>query len=119
MQLQNRRLTGTPQKNQRLSFVAGASTAMLMTFAAICISQCVSAQEVNIPSANTNYGSPTYVVIAGARAQAIQAKRSPFEHPPIATKPATPYAYGWFGAEPTNQWSRQFGAQRRYTQWSR
>ena len=28
------------------------------------------------------------------------------------------YSYGWFGAQPSPQWSRHFGYHRGYTQWS-
>ena len=31
---------------------------------------------------------------------------------------ATPYAYGWFGAQPRRHWSRHFGYYREYTEWS-
>ncbi|GAB5406013.1 MAG: hypothetical protein Aurels2KO_42440 [Aureliella sp.] len=30
----------------------------------------------------------------------------------------TPYAYGWFGHNPTPKWTRQFGFSTAYTQWS-
>ncbi len=30
----------------------------------------------------------------------------------------TPYAYGWFGHNPTPHWSRQFGFSTAFTQWS-
>jgi hypothetical protein len=36
----------------------------------------------------------------------------------IQSKPTQPYAYGWFGTKPSPQWSRQFGYQRAYTQWT-
>lgn len=28
------------------------------------------------------------------------------------------YSYGWFGVKPKPQWSRHFGVNRNYTQWS-
>jgi hypothetical protein len=28
------------------------------------------------------------------------------------------YSYGWFGAQPRQHWSRSFGVNRSYTQWS-
>ena len=28
------------------------------------------------------------------------------------------YSYGWFGAQPTRQWTRHFGYYRNYTEWS-
>jgi len=36
----------------------------------------------------------------------------------IESKPAAPYAYGWFGTKPSPQWYRQFGHQKAYTQWT-
>lgn len=39
---------------------------------------------------------------------------------PIDQLPAkVPYAYGWFGSNPSPQWSRQFGSSRAFTQWTR
>ena len=41
--------------------------------------------------------------------------------PPVAniqSRPTQPYAYGWFGTKPSPQWSRQFGHQKAYTQWT-
>ena len=37
---------------------------------------------------------------------------------PIESKPAQPYAYGWFGTKYSPQWYRQFGHQSAYTQWT-
>ena len=34
------------------------------------------------------------------------------------SQPIQPYAYGWFGTKPSPQWSRQFGYQKAYTQWT-
>ena len=36
----------------------------------------------------------------------------------IHSQPVHPYAYGWFGTKPSPQWSRQFGYQKSYTQWT-
>ena len=36
----------------------------------------------------------------------------------IESKPMQPYAYGWFGTKSSPQWSRQFGHQKAYTQWT-
>ena len=36
----------------------------------------------------------------------------------IESKPIQPYAYGWFGTKKSPQWSRQFGYQKAYTQWT-
>ena len=36
----------------------------------------------------------------------------------IQSRPTQPYAYGWFGTRPAPQWSRQFGYQKAFTQWS-
>ncbi len=38
--------------------------------------------------------------------------------PNIRSRPSEPYAYGWFGAKPSPQWSRQFGFHKAYTQWT-
>jgi hypothetical protein len=42
----------------------------------------------------------------------------PSEKPIYESRPTTPYAYGWFGPRPSPHWSRHFGYQQRYTQWS-
>lgn len=36
----------------------------------------------------------------------------------LESRSTGPYAYGWFGAKPSPDWSRHFGYSRRYTQWS-
>jgi hypothetical protein len=36
----------------------------------------------------------------------------------IEKKPVQPYAYGWFGTQPSPKWSRSFGTRGNYTQWS-
>ena len=37
---------------------------------------------------------------------------------PIESKHTQPYAYGWFGTKASPHWSRQFGHQSAYTQWT-
>ncbi|WP_145077376.1 hypothetical protein [Aureliella helgolandensis] len=38
---------------------------------------------------------------------------------PYRPLPATPpYAYGWFGSNPSPQWSRHFGVSHSHTQWT-
>jgi len=36
----------------------------------------------------------------------------------IETRPAQPYAYGWFGTQPSQHWERSFGTRNSYTQWT-
>ncbi len=38
---------------------------------------------------------------------------------PVQAVYRTPYAYGWFGAQPDAKWSRHYGYYRNYTQWKR
>ncbi len=59
-----------------------------------------------------------YKVIAGPKLHAIQQQKSAFDHLPVTPSVPQTYAYGWFGSKPSPQWSRHFGANRRYTQWS-
>ena len=52
------------------------------------------------------HSGPIYVTLEGAhRGRAL----------PV---PVTPYAYGWFGAEPRQHCVRHFGYYRNYTQWT-
>jgi hypothetical protein len=44
--------------------------------------------------------------------------QQPMEKPIYESRPTTPYAYGWFGPRSSPHWSRHFGYQQRYTQWS-
>ena len=75
---------------------------------------------------------PTVDAMWGYKAPAsYQILRRPTSHDAIAslhahgrskstveTKPVHPYAYGWFGTQYSPQWSRQFGYQKAYTQWT-
>jgi len=36
----------------------------------------------------------------------------------LQSRQIDPYAYGWFGAQPSPHWSRQFGNRNAYTQWT-
>ena len=61
---------------------------------------------------------PAYLVLE-APAAPIPQRPSHSGHPgreiPVATQA---YAYGWFGVQPRQHWSRHFGYYRNYTQWS-
>jgi hypothetical protein len=63
-------------------------------------------------------GPPSYLLLRPVEAP------DPHDHwgEPPATfydARATGYAYGYFGAGPRTHWSRHFGVQRMYTQWSK
>ncbi|MGE0755853.1 MAG: hypothetical protein AB7F89_01360 [Pirellulaceae bacterium] len=72
-----------------------------------------------LPGQLADAGHPSYLILR------TPASPTP-PHAPYARYPgqgltvaAPSYAYGWFGAHPHPQWSRQFGYYRNYTQWSR
>jgi len=68
--------------------------------------------------------SPTYRIVPRPLPEhvgkhlAYSTTQQPSEKPNYESRPANPYAYGWFGPQASPQWSRHFGYHQRYTQWS-
>ncbi len=80
--------------------------------------------SVQFPWGNRSGGAPStgpassvYHVLPRAGHHLHHSTENPFEIRQQPTK--SPYAYGWFGSNPSPSWGRHFGHSRNYTQWTR
>jgi hypothetical protein len=77
------------------------------------VAGCLSVLLLSILPAVAAGQMPGHLVLARPQATSHHVPYSP------AVKViAQPYPYGYFGAQPTTHWQRQFGVYRTYTQWS-
>jgi len=92
----------------------------------LMLSSCLSAQENRTDPSNANdgiwgYRTPTSYTILTRPPKRFEkdSKHTTLSHPStLQSKAVQPYAYGWFGTQPTPHWYRQFGTQQAYTQWT-
>ncbi len=61
---------------------------------------------------------PTYVTLRTPAAQSLPQTTFGCNPGREQRVPTQAYAYGWFGAQPRQHWSRHFGYYRNYTEWS-
>lgn len=62
---------------------------------------------------------PAYLVLKGPIAPLPPPQAGTSSQPGREIPTGSPgYAYGWFGVQPRQHWSRHFGYYRNYTQWS-
>ncbi len=90
-----------------------AVISMLHTLAIFwAVAGIASGHDAMIPQFPWNNGKYSNVEVR------VLAKEVP-KLPVRTLPPKVPYAYGWFGTDPSANWTRHFGHQKAYTQWSR
>jgi hypothetical protein len=101
---------------------------LVIALTAILLDRNLAAQDGQMHGASTDamwgYKAPaTYRVLpAPPKSHALLRTHNKHTAPAPAvqlqSRPTDAYAYGWFGAQPTPHWSRQFGNRNAYTQWT-
>jgi hypothetical protein len=90
------------------------------SFAGVVTAQDGLVQGGTSVDAMWGHPAPSYLILPRPLTHANKGQPHTYVAPknPIESKPASPYAYGWFGTKPSPHWHRQFGSQNAYTQWT-